>query len=293
LKELSMRRRVYVFGALIGAVSALVAVSGPYAYRYWVSGTPRDPARKQAIANYHRIVRAQYDYHKEHGAFPAGITTEKTVGLSWRVQLLPYLGENALYEQFKLTEPWDSPANLPLIEKMPAVFASPGKPATPGHTFVRTTQGPGGMIYVTPGARLPDYAVPGTHLKSRSIGRNNNISDGTSNTIMFVEAGEAVPWTKPDELTLSFTAAEPSNQSFNLPRFGGVFDGGFHVALVDGSVLFLRHDYPERHLAAMLTPSGGESFTDADLREITPGMRVYSVGLPPPELPTLWKPGEW
>jgi hypothetical protein len=39
--------------------------------------------------------------------------------LSWRVELLPYLGEQALYNQFKRDEPWDSPHNRKLLSKMP------------------------------------------------------------------------------------------------------------------------------------------------------------------------------
>nr|MCU0710083.1 DUF1559 domain-containing protein [Pirellula sp.] len=38
--------------------------------------------------------------------------------LSWRVLILQYLGEQELYQQFKLDEPWDSPHNKKLIEKM-------------------------------------------------------------------------------------------------------------------------------------------------------------------------------
>jgi hypothetical protein len=45
--------------------------------------------------------------------------------LSWRVLLLPYLEEGALYKQLKLDEPWDSKHNKKLLEKMPKVFASP------------------------------------------------------------------------------------------------------------------------------------------------------------------------
>ena len=45
--------------------------------------------------------------------------------LSWRVAILPYLGESekALYGQFKLSEPWDSPHNKALLAKMPRVYA--------------------------------------------------------------------------------------------------------------------------------------------------------------------------
>jgi Protein of unknown function (DUF1559) len=45
--------------------------------------------------------------------------------LSWGVRLLPYFGEKALYEKFKLGEPWDGRNNLALLEEMPQVFESP------------------------------------------------------------------------------------------------------------------------------------------------------------------------
>lgn len=40
--------------------------------------------------------------------------------LSWRVALLPALGERALYDQFKLDQPWDSPHNRRSRRECPA-----------------------------------------------------------------------------------------------------------------------------------------------------------------------------
>src|SRR5581483_2163049 len=45
--------------------------------------------------------------------------------LSWRVALLPYLGEEALYKEFKLDEPWDSLHNKKLLKKMPKALQAP------------------------------------------------------------------------------------------------------------------------------------------------------------------------
>jgi hypothetical protein len=42
--------------------------------------------------------------------------------LSWRVALLPYLDEEALYKEFRLDEPWDSLHNKRLLKKLPAVY---------------------------------------------------------------------------------------------------------------------------------------------------------------------------
>ena len=51
--------------------------------------------------------------------------------LSWRVAILPYIEQQALYNQFKQDEPWDSENNKKLIEQMPKIFA-PGRPASRG-----------------------------------------------------------------------------------------------------------------------------------------------------------------
>ena len=90
--------------------------------------------------------------------------------------------------------------------------------------------------------------------------------------------------------TSSLRHADVRKMPFNLPKFGGVFDDGFHVVSVMGTVAFLRHDYYERSLAAMLTPSGAEEFPTYEMKEIKPGMTVYSVSIPPPALPELWNP---
>ena len=58
------------------------------------------------------------------------------------------------------------------------------------------------------------------------------IADGTSNTILVVEANEAVEWTKPDEL--------PYKDKEALPKLGGHTKGGFAVVMCDGSVKFLK-----------------------------------------------------
>ena len=75
--------------------------------------------------------------------------------------------------------------------------------------------------------------------------------DGTSNTILLVEAGEAVPWTKPADL--SYDPRRP------LPRFGsGAFEDGFFAATADCGIFFVEKSLPEKTLRGAITRNGKE-----------------------------------
>src|SRR5262249_11057060 len=67
--------------------------------------------------------------------------------LSWRVTILPYLGESSLYKEFKLDEPWDSPNNLKLLPKMPKIFRSLGdQTQREGFTHLQLVTGAGTLF---------------------------------------------------------------------------------------------------------------------------------------------------
>ena len=65
--------------------------------------------------------------------------------LSWRVALLPALGETELYNQFHLNEPWNSEHNSLLISQMPKVFADPSGQTQAGKTIFRMIGGEGSV----------------------------------------------------------------------------------------------------------------------------------------------------
>ena len=76
------------------------------------------------------------------------------------------------------------------------------------------------------------------------------ITDGTSNTIMVVEAAKGMPWTKPDDI--------PFDNGKLVPRLGGVFKEGFNAAMCDGSVRFIKNSISEQTLRSAVTIAGGE-----------------------------------
>lgn len=149
---------------------------------------------------------------------------------SWRVLLLPCIEQDEVYNEFHLDEPWDSVHNIRLLERMPQAYAPPGsrrKLAPPGHTFCRVFVGKDTAFENPDGQDLKDFGT------------------SQSNTILVVEGGEPVPWTKPEGL--KFAPREP------LPRLATVFNDGFRFALVDSSVRFMPGETSEEALSAYIS----------------------------------------
>ena len=107
--------------------------------------------------------------------------------LSWRVYILPYLGQTNLFNQFHLDEPWDSPNNLPLLAQMPDFFRSAGDSASSTSTRVMTFTGPDAPF---------GFRTVGTNQTGPTF---SQFTDGTSNTILFAEGGvdKAAPGPSP------------------------------------------------------------------------------------------------
>lgn len=132
-------------------------------------------------------------HHEEKGRFPSNITDpEGKPLLSWRVSLLPYMGTNerTLYSQFKLDEPWDSPHNRPLVNRMPAIFADPRLNFDPTKTTFQVFNA-GGAPFSNSELRMTDIPRP-------------------ANTAMLFAVGPdyAVEWTNPEPLSLGKTPEE-------------------------------------------------------------------------------------
>ncbi|MBO0697057.1 MAG: DUF1559 domain-containing protein [Zavarzinella sp.] len=163
--------------------------------------------------------------------------------LSWRVHLLPYLGQDALYKQFKLDEPWDSPNNIKLLTRMPDVYGSPEarKKAGDGKTFYRGFTAPGGIFEKPP---RPGDPVPRIKI--------TDIPDGTVNTILVIDAGEAVEWTKPDDL--DFSPGRPR------PALGGAYPNFPQVVVLmaDGKVRMLTRSVPDQDLRLLIDRKDGK-----------------------------------
>ncbi len=190
--------------------------------------------------NMKQIALAMHSYHDAYGAMPAAAVLGKKGKplLSWRVQILPFVEQDNLYQLIKRDEPWDSVHNKKVFDDhpMPSVFEVVGanKPGDK-NTHMQVFRGNGAMFDLVKGIKLVE------------------ITDGTSNTIMVATAKTAVPWMKPDDIEF-----DPKTD----PRDFLLYIGGLtNISFGDGSVRTLKKTITVENMRALITKSGGEAVT--------------------------------
>ena len=198
-----------------------------------------ESARSERTNNLKQIGIAMHSYHDTYNGFPSAAICDKKGKplLSWRVSILPYIEQNELYKQFKLDEPWDSDHNKKLIDKMPKIYALPGV-NNPGKTHFRVFTGNGAAFDVIQTTKLQD------------------ISDGTSNTVMVVESAEPTIWTKPEDL--EFDPEKPIAKQLRFVNDTTV------TAFCDGSVRFLNKKLADKTWSLLIQKNDGNPIPDLD-----------------------------
>ncbi len=231
--------------------------------------TPAEsPALRQSQQNLKQVALAVHNYEALNGHLPrVAITdTNGTPLLSWRVALLPYIDE-ALFRKFHLDEPWDSPHNRALLDEMPEIYQDPraARPADPGTTYFQAVVGPH-TVWPVGGQNLLRWA---------------DVTDGTSYTLLVVEAARAVPWTKPEDIT--YPKASPASDGGlkfpPVPNLGAGSTREFLTAYADGSVqsITLPMEHPA-NFYALATRSGGEVIDKSRLHVLIPTLPQPTEG---------------
>ncbi len=201
------------------------------------------------------LLLALHNYHDAYGSFPpAYVADEHGKPMhSWRVLVLPFLEQQALYDQYDFSQPWDGPKNRRLLSLMPDVFRCPAQ----RNRNVSETN------YVA--VIGPHTAWPGNNAV-----RLADFPDGSRQTLMLVEVVDsAIAWTEPADLTLNealqglqqeggrgIASSHPVAESI-FPPTGAV------LGFADGHVEFLTHDLPPEQWRAAFRRDDSQITTNA------------------------------
>ena len=180
-----------------------------------------------------QVILAIHNYHDAYNVLPNNIVDKNGKPLlSWRVQILPFLEQAQLYNEFKLGEPWDSEHNKKLLDKMPDLYRLPFQKKDVTKTYFQVFAGPGTAF--EPGKKLTVA----------------DITDGTSNTLGAVIAGPPVEWSKPDDI-----AYDPTKP---LPKLDLPYKNIFVAATMDGAVHTLKPNLDPKLLKLLIERADGQ-----------------------------------
>jgi len=191
------------------------------------------------------IILALQGYRKQYGHFPPAVALAPNGEplYSWRVLILPFMGEEELYQKFHLDEPWDSKENIKLLSKIPGAFRPRERDIVDSSysTFHQALVGPGTES-----------------LREVALDFNNDLFSEEDQVFILLEAFEPVPWSSPRDLNLDANGTIPKlgrPQKKHLGRFtwegARVQPDWFWAAWADGDLeqCVRQFDNPFRLLA--------------------------------------------
>jgi prepilin-type processing-associated H-X9-DG protein len=208
-------------------------------------GDAREAARRTSCLNsLKQIQLGLLDYESFHGEFPPAYTADDQGNPlhSWRTLILPFIGENALYEKIDLAKPWDDPANARALSNMPRLYHCPS---------YRELDNRSTYLAVVTSESFLQAAEP------RKLA---DIKDGLSRTmaIIDVDHDHAVPWMAPVD------ADEELILGLGGPNSPAPHRGDFNFAYADAHVESHFADTPadvRRQLISIASdePAGSEA----------------------------------
>jgi hypothetical protein len=199
--------------------------------------------KSQRTTKLKAIALAMHNYHDVSNEFPvsgkANSNRTETFDenghpkLSWRIHLLPFLQQQTLYDQFNLSEPWDSPHNRPLAAEMPDVFRDPVDDTNSVTTrFTRFRF-----------ADAKDSFPNGTAERSYRDGSGTLL-------VVIANAQNAMTWTQPDDLVI-----DPQSPLKQVERSE---NGAIFFVRTDAALRTVKSTIPAKWFHALVTPDGGE-----------------------------------
>ncbi len=180
----------------------------------------------QMLNNQRQAVLGMHNYESAFNSLPFHAQKNQSDEISWRVRVLPVLGQKELYDRFDLNQPWDSPENLKLLQEMPM------PPVFGGSDVIEQMGKTTNLCWVKTGV----------------IGLAD-IKNGMANTICFVQSDRSVNWTENNDVTPADVVAQ----------FQALKPGEYLIAtFYDGHTKKIPAETDPEEFARMLDPGVGK-----------------------------------
>ncbi|MBN9520881.1 DUF1559 domain-containing protein [bacterium] len=259
------RRRALSLAELlvvIAIIAILVALFLPATRQVRVAS-----ARTRCQNNLKQLALGAYLYSDVHGYLPTATIPNPDLmperRLSWHAAILPYIEQKVLFDTLDRAAPWDAPANTAAVkDRYVRLFQCQSASAdAPPDAALTNYVGVAGLG--ADAAKLPaDDPCAGVFGYDRQV-KLAEIHDGAAQTALVMETTTDLgPWLRGGPATVRGVTptAPPGGVHIGDRRFFWEDrPSGSNVALVDGSVRFLRDPTAADVWAALATAAGHES----------------------------------
>lgn len=244
--------------ASLGAVAgALSLVLGPFVFAPLGQTAREARSGRNTSRHLQQLGTALNQHHDQTHAYPAGGTIVRDGegrsrgGHGWMAALLPFIGQQPLYQQIDFTHPYDEPVNHAAMSTAVVTFFAAGGNRAPngGGYAVSHFAGVGGDVRNARGVTLP-----GGIFRSGSPLTQADISDGLATTFAAGELGGTYPaWGDPENMRVIQLGLNKDPRGFgNSARTGAT------MLFADGHVRFFPNTTDPEVLRRLTTRNAGD-----------------------------------
>lgn len=214
----------------------------------------------ESLVNWHRSAG------RKRGLRRADRTDYPIYQYGWLCDMLPYIDRQELYDRLNFQKPYSDSSNIPVALTVVPKFLNPGDGRRRWEGIYYRGFGVShfvGMSGIEDSRNVVAAELPRTDPRAGVFGyervaSQEDIGDGTSNTLMIVGSGElAGPWIMGGGATIRGARRPYFDRTTGLGTRPGRH--GSIVIMADGSTRFISGNVDETVFRAMCTINGGET----------------------------------